>query len=126
MAAYTPLVWTIVVLGIFWFNTLPGIQLLRVSTTTRWQMPRLRLLQKEDQRQINRIVREIKRASKVTNKMLDAYHFVLSVDKIEHINVYGEDEKVNKLLKILLNYLPRKADKCEFFDLFKNSLRYIK
>ena len=58
--------------------------------------------------------------------MLDAYHFVLSVDKIEHINVYGEDEKVNKLLKILLNYLPRKADKCEFFDLFKNSLRYIK
>lgn len=63
---------------------------------------------------------------KRTNRMLDAYQFVVSIDESEQINIYGDDDQVNQLLRILIKYLPRENDRCEFFELFKNGPKDLK
>src|SRR5436190_9940997 len=53
----------------------------------------------------------------------DNYQFLLYIDRIKKIDVYGDDNDVYSILKILLKYVTYlNEDQCEFLSYFKQSI----
>jgi hypothetical protein len=75
----------------------------------------------EEGMRITKLILYIKSRDKQTShRIFDAFHFVLKIDGVKYIDVYGDDKQVNELLRIMLKYFEKKIDdKCGFFKLFK-------
>lgn len=52
----------------------------------------------------------------------DAFRFRVFVNNTSKVDVYGGVREVNRILELLVDYLPLSNDKCKFFELFKKSI----
>jgi hypothetical protein len=78
----------------------------------------------EDERaKITKLILYIKSRDKQTShRITDEFRFVLKIDQVKYIDVYGNDKQVSELLRIMLKYFEKKIeDKCGFFGLFKKT-----
>ena len=77
----------------------------------------------EDKMNVNKLFQLIKSGDTLhSNPMVDAFRFELIIDQKKYIDIYGENMQIDKLLKILLNYLSKNTDdKCGIFKLFKQT-----
>lgn len=72
-----------------------------------------------DNNEAKKILNSIKSSPvQKTNRKNDAYQFVVQIDKMKYIDVYGEDITVNKLLTVINKYFETLEDRCGFFKLF--------
>jgi hypothetical protein len=58
--------------------------------------------------------------------MFDTYGFELVLDGKKYMDVYGQNEQINQLLKIIFKYVKSADDRCGFFQLFRQVEKNIK
>jgi len=72
-----------------------------------------------DIQKLDKIIEQIKMGDTLRSaRMFDTYSFKFWVDQKKYIDVYGQNEKIDKILKILIKYTKGSNDRCQFFRLF--------
>ena len=76
-----------------------------------------------DLAKVNKIIKQIMVEDTVhTNRMFDTYGFKLIVDKKKYIDVYGQNENIDRLLRVFSKYIKDSNERCGYFRLF-NKIR---
>jgi hypothetical protein len=79
-----------------------------------------------DIQKIRKIIEQVKTNDTLSSsRMVDTYEFELIVDKRKYIDVYGQNENIDRLLKVLFQYTKNSDDKCGFIGLFQKVIKNI-
>lgn len=73
-----------------------------------------------DLKHLDLLLQGVKGADTVRSlRMVDTYGYSLYIDGKKFIDVYGQNDKIESILKILVKYRTVLDEKCGFFKLFK-------
>jgi hypothetical protein len=79
-------------------------------------------INKGDLNHLNELLTTVKSGDTVRSpRMFDTYGYSLFIDNKKYIDVFGENGKINDILRILIRYRKVFNDKCGFFKLFKKA-----